>query len=263
VESGGGFAAWMLKGKRVGFTKLQKPKIGGSWGEYIVTDAMQCVALGNDVTFEQGACSFVNPLTAIGFLDKAQEYGAKAVIQTAAASQLGRMVIKLFKEAGISVINVVRKQEQVDLLKNEHGAEYVLNSSEENFDKDLYELSTKLSATVAFECVAGDMVGRVLQVLGRGGVLIQYGELSGQKMGGVNPVVMIFKHQRIEAFLLNNWLATKSLWTKWSAVNKTQTLVGGVTVQKSFGLHEVKEAIEFYQANMTNGKIFLKPSLTE
>ena len=51
------------------------------------------------------------------------------------------MIIKLFKANGITVVNVVRKQEQVDLLKNDHGAEYVLNSSDENFDKDLYELS--------------------------------------------------------------------------------------------------------------------------
>lgn len=72
------------------------------------------------------------------------------------------MVIKLFKEANIPLINVVRKQEQVDLLKNTYGAEYVLNSSEEDFDKELYELSVKLDAKVAYECIAGDMPARIL-----------------------------------------------------------------------------------------------------
>lgn len=104
------------------------------------------------------------------------------------------MIIKLFKANGITVVNVVRKQEQVELLKKDHGAEYVLNSSDENFDKDLYELSTKLGCSVGLECVAGDMPGRILQVLSRGGVLISYGQLSEKKIGPINPVVLIFKH---------------------------------------------------------------------
>ena len=59
---------------------------------------MQCVTLDDEASWEQGACSFVNPVTAIGLLDKCQEYKAAAVIQTGAASQLGRMMIKLFTE---------------------------------------------------------------------------------------------------------------------------------------------------------------------
>jgi len=72
------------------------------------------------------------------------------------------MVIQLFKEAKVPLINVVRKQEQVDLLKNDYGAEYVLNSSDANFDKDLYELSTKLSCKVAFDAIAGESTGQIL-----------------------------------------------------------------------------------------------------
>ena len=67
LESGGGIAAWMLTGKRVGFSV----GAGGSWGEYVVADAMKCVALAADASWEQGACSFVNPLTAIGFVETA------------------------------------------------------------------------------------------------------------------------------------------------------------------------------------------------
>ena len=104
--------------------------MGGSYAEYVVTSAMQCVTLDNDASWEQGACSFVNPLTAIGLLDKCKEYNAKAIIQTGAASQLGRMIIKLFRDNGITVVNVARRQEQVDMLKNVLGAEYVLNSSD-------------------------------------------------------------------------------------------------------------------------------------
>jgi NADPH2:quinone reductase len=76
--------AWYLKGKRVGFSR-QSEKGGnytkhGAFGEYVVTNAWQCVTLDDSTTWEQGACSFVNPITAIGLLDKSIEYKAKAVI---------------------------------------------------------------------------------------------------------------------------------------------------------------------------------------
>ena len=74
-------------------------------------------------------------------------------------------MIQLMRENNIPLINVVRREEQVEFLKNECKAEYVLNSSDPKFDDDLYELSKKLDANVAMECVAGEMCGRVQQVL--------------------------------------------------------------------------------------------------
>jgi NADPH:quinone reductase len=65
-------------------------------------------------------------------------------------------------ENGIPMINIVRRQEQIELLKKENGAKYVLNSTDPNFDKDLYDLSVKLNCIVAIECVAGDTTGRVM-----------------------------------------------------------------------------------------------------
>ena len=100
-------------------------------------------------------------MSAVGLLDRCLHNKAKAVIQTGAAGQLGRMMIQLFKEQNIPLINVVRRQEQVDFLKKEHGAQYVLNSSDWNFDKELYKLSTELGCNVALECVAGDMTARI------------------------------------------------------------------------------------------------------
>jgi NADPH:quinone reductase len=88
------------------------------------------------------------------------------------------MIIGLFKKNGIPLINVVRRDEQIELLKKDYGADYVLNSESPTFDEDLYELSKKLQANVALECVAGAMTGRVLQVLSVGGICICYGQLS-------------------------------------------------------------------------------------
>jgi len=71
------------------------------------------------------------------------------------------MISRLCKERGITVVNVVRRQEQVDSLKAD-GAEHVLDSSTPTFDKDLYELSEKLECMVGFDCIAGNMPGRIL-----------------------------------------------------------------------------------------------------
>ena len=136
VENGGGFFGWRLVGKRVSVTKCQEAhgvfSIGGAYQQYMVTTALQCITLPDDVSFEQGSMHCVNPLTAIGLLDKAKEYGAQAVIQTAAASQLGRMVNVLAREQNMPLINIVRKEEQVKILKD-MGAEHVLNSNDEGF----------------------------------------------------------------------------------------------------------------------------------
>lgn len=197
VETGDGDEK-ALQGKRVGFSKMAEPeqghhKTGGAWSEFVLTTADKCIELDDNTSWEQGSCCFVNPMTAVGLMDKVNEYGGKSIIQTAAASQLGRMISRLCKERGITVVNVVRRQEQVEALKAD-GAEHVLDSSTATFDKDLYELSVKLECLVGLDCVAGNMPGRILQVLGRGGALITYGQLSLQKINPINPVVFIFKH---------------------------------------------------------------------
>ena len=149
------------------------------------------------------------------------------------------------------------------MLKTEYGADYVLNSESETFDKDLYELSKKLNCNVALECVSGELTGRIMQVLAVGGTCILYGQLSEQKVGPINPIILIFKHQTLESFLLPYWIAEQSLRGKINMIRSSKRLVNDITVAKSFGFHQIEEAIEYYKKNMTGGKVFLKPSLTE
>jgi len=87
-------------------------------------------------------------------------------------------MIKLFKEHKIPCINIVRREEQIKLLKEEFGCEHVLNSKAEGFEQTLNELAEKMGANVALDAVAGDMTGIVTRALGRNGVCIVYGLLS-------------------------------------------------------------------------------------
>ena len=98
IKAGAGMLADWLVGKRVAFNKQFEVgvyKWGGSMAEYIVTDVRSIIPIGDDISFEQAASLFVNPLTAIGMVDRLKELRSRATIVTAGASQIGRMIIKL------------------------------------------------------------------------------------------------------------------------------------------------------------------------
>lgn len=109
----------------------------GCYEQYAIADGMSVNPVDKSIPMDVASMSFVNPLTALGLFEAISIYNGKAAIQTGAAGQLGRMLCYLCTEANIPLINVVRKQEQVDLLKNEYKQKYVLNSSTETFYDDL------------------------------------------------------------------------------------------------------------------------------
>jgi NADPH:quinone reductase len=157
----------LLKGRRVACVTADPKVAGGMWAEYVVTPAQFCIPLRKDVDLEQGAALLINPMTAWGLMHEARRGRHLAVVQTAAASALGRMIVKLGNRLSIPVINVVRRAEQVGLLRG-LGAKYVLNSSEPEFDKRLRELCHELGASIGFDAVAGEMSALVLRAQPRG-----------------------------------------------------------------------------------------------
>ena len=219
---------WRLVGKRVAVSKCEEPNkrmsIGGTFQQYMVTGALQCITLPDDVSFEQGSMHCVNPLTAIGLIDRAKQYKAQAVIQTAAASQLGKMIITLAREERIPLINIVRREEQAQTLK-ELGCEYVLNSSDADFLEKLAELAKKLRATVCYEAIAGAFTGQLMSKMPSGSTCILYGALSEQPVAEIEPLLLIGRNQRLEGFMLPDWLAEKSLWQKLGVINKCTKMI--------------------------------------
>jgi NADPH:quinone reductase len=193
-----------LLGKRVGFFKQKEPTytIGGSFAEYAVTDITSIIPLRDETTLEQGVALFVNPLSALCLIDRVKVLKSDCVIITAAASQLGRMLIKLAAKEGIKTINIVRRPEQAEFLRNELKAEYVVDSSAPDYKERLTELSQTLKPTTALECISGNTVGEILGYLGFNSTLILYGLLSEQPAGGINPLRFLGFNQTIESFML-------------------------------------------------------------
>jgi len=150
-------------GKRVAC--LWNGKGDGVWAEYVVTTTKGgALPLDESVSLEQGAMSAINPMTASAFLEIAKKGRHKAIVLTAAASALGQMVNRLGRSEGVQIINVVRREAQVELLKRQ-GATVVLNSSESNFDQQLHDACHRYEARLAFDAVAGPLTGQLLQAL--------------------------------------------------------------------------------------------------
>ncbi len=203
VTAGKGILPKLWLGKNVACAA--SPKYNGCWAEYMVTTAASCVPLSKEISMEQGAMMFVNPMTALAFFDVYKNLpnpGKKkrGIINTAAASALGRMVIKLGKTQGIPVISVVRRKEQVDILKAE-GAENILNSSDADFEKSLKELAHKINATVIFDCVGGKMVQQLIDATPNESHLFIYGRLSSEPCE-IQPGNLIFSESKIQGFWL-------------------------------------------------------------
>ncbi len=159
VKAGASEIAQELMGKTVAI-------LGGSmYSQYRCIKAKQCLLMHEGVTPGQGASCFVNPLTALGMVETMRLEGYTALVHTAAASNLGQMLNKICVKDGVDLVNIVRKQEHVDLLKG-IGAKYVCNSSEESFMEDLVEALVATGAMLAFDATGGGkLAGQILSAM--------------------------------------------------------------------------------------------------
>ena len=127
---------------------------GAMYGQYRAMPAKQCLVLPEGTTAVEGASCFVNPLTALGMVETMKLEGHKALIHTAAASNLGQMLVKICLADGVELINIVRREEQEELLRG-LGAKHVCNSSKESFEADLVAAISETGATIAFDAIGG------------------------------------------------------------------------------------------------------------
>jgi NADPH:quinone reductase len=260
VEAGSGMMARFMKGRRVACAAADAKSKCGLWAEYVVTSAQFCVPLGKKVEMEHAATLLVNPLTAWALVDEARRGGHRAAVQTAAASALGRMVVRLGQKFSLPVVNVVRRAEQAELLRS-MGAEHVLNSSDAGFDDELRRVCHKLGATIAFEAVAGEMSGRVLRAQPQGARMLVYGGLSLRAVE-IDPGSLIFERKHLEGFWLSAWLRGNNLLSQLRIANQVQKLLAGelkTEIRARLPLERAGEGLAQYAANMTAGKVLLVP----
>ena len=135
---------------------------GGMYAQYRVVRAADCMVLPEGATPAQGASAFVNPMTALSMIETMRREGHTALVHTAAASNLGQMLVRICLSDGIPLINIVRSPAQVELLRS-LGATHVLDSTTPSFRADLTEALSATGATLGFDAISGGpLAGQIL-----------------------------------------------------------------------------------------------------
>ncbi|WP_370235385.1 MULTISPECIES: zinc-binding dehydrogenase [Henriciella] len=159
VAAGSSDAAQALMGKLV-------TGLGGEfYGEYRMLNVAQVMELPEGATARDGASCFVNPLTALSFPETMRMEGHKGLVHTAAASNLGQMLNKICIADGVPLVNIVRKPEQEQILRD-IGAKYIVNSSSDSFMQDLIAALAETKATLGFDAIGGGpLTGQILTAM--------------------------------------------------------------------------------------------------
>ena len=228
VDAGSSAEAQAMLGKTVCVST------GTQHGQYSCAHISACMVMPEGITPEQAAAAFVNPLTALGFVETMRMEGHKALVNTAAASNLGMMLHRICQADGIDLVNIVRRAEQEQLLR-ELGAKYVVNSSADSFADDLRDALAETGATIAFDAIGGGELGY--------DILSSMEQIAAQKMDfynhyGSNVVKQLYVYGRLDLSPLS---IKPGLGFRWS--------VGG-WIMFSFLANAGREVVERLKARV-------------
>jgi NADPH:quinone reductase-like Zn-dependent oxidoreductase len=191
---------------------------GNAFSQYAIADATMCLPLG-DHSSEEGASSFVNPMTALGFVENAKIDGQTAIIHTAGASNLGQMLLKICQEDDIALVNIVRKADHVELLKG-LGSTHVVNSSDDDFMKQLRAAIDETDAYYGFDPIGG---GNAVDTVFKAMEQVAVSKMSEYSRYGSNQQKRMFIYGRLDmgptiltpaygfGWTLSGWLLTPFL----------------------------------------------------
>jgi NADPH:quinone reductase-like Zn-dependent oxidoreductase len=213
VAAGSSPTAQALLGKVVGIAG------GAMYTQYRAVDAAACLVLPDGATAADGASSFINPLTALGMVETMRSEGHSALVHTAAASNLGQMLVKICLADGVPLVNVVRKPDQERLLRS-LGAEYVCDSSSPSFASELTAALEATSATLAFDATGGGTLasqilnGMEAAAAQNAGAYSRYGSTVHKQVyiyGGLDTGPTVLTRNFGMAWGIGGWLLTPFL----------------------------------------------------
>ncbi len=256
VSAGKGIIPALRSGKYVACSPKGK---GGTWSEYMVTDATKCIPLNRNISLEIGSMLIVNPMTALALIDIAKKGKYNTIVNNAAASSLGLMLADLCKTHRINLINIVRNSKQQELL-TKHGAGIILNSSEKDFIRDFRKLSIEHKCRLIFDAVGGEQTGMLIRESPVNSRIILYANLSDDSFSADTRDILQFG-KVVEGFSLPLWLGEKSIIQLMRHTAKVKSFIASgnhLKVRSKFDITEVNEALKHYKANMTGGKLLLK-----
>jgi NADPH:quinone reductase-like Zn-dependent oxidoreductase len=257
VDAIGPGVAGIERGQRV-FSATGAP---GTWAECVIAPATGVIPLPDAISDQVGAQVLANPMTAWALLtDELSLSPGDWILQTAAASALGHLVIQLAKHRGIRTINVVRRREHVRLLQRA-GADAVICTADERLVERVGEITGGAGVRGAIDSVGGPGAAEVAACLGPGGTMLPIGLLSGAPLGPLDAAAMIFKGTTVRGYWLITWFQTRTpeqLQAAFGAV--IELLAQGILappVEAEYDLANFRDAIEHAQRPGRSGKVLL------
>jgi NADPH:quinone reductase len=234
--------------------------VAGTWQEYLLAESTQLIPVPDSIPDQTAAQFIVNPLTAwIMTTEELQLQPNEWLLQTAAGSTLGRVVLQLAALRGFKTINVVRRREQVEELKA-LGADEVICTADEDLVERVKEITGRQGLTKAIDAVGGETGGAVVRALGRGGVMLVYGLLSMEPMP-VDSGRMIFTSMTIRGFWLGEWFRTAAPERQQAATAELLRLMATneivPPVEAEYPLTDILAAVAHAERPGRSGKVLL------
>ena len=234
--------------------------VAGTWQEFIVAPAAQLIPVPDSVSDQTAAQFVVNPLTAwIMTVEELSLQPGEWLLQTAAGSTLGRVVLQIARQRGFKTINVVRRREQCEELKA-LGADEVICTDDEDIPERVREITGREGLKKAIDAVGGETGAAVANALGRGGVMLVYGLLSGRPLP-LDGGRMIFTSSTLRGFWLGDWMRSAPPERQQATVAEmlramaTREVVP--PVEAEYPLAEVLAAVEHSERPGRSGKVLL------
>ena len=258
-EVGPGLPARLLnlKGKRV----VAINSAGGNWAEKAVIPWQQARPVPDDIPDEQAACFFVNPATVLAMARHVLAVPkGDWLLQSAAGSTLGRMMIKLGRHDGFKTLNVVRRREAIDELKK-LGGDAVISSADGPIEEQVQRITGGVGARYAVDPVGGEMGTGLFRSLAPGGRVLLYGTLSGQPIT-VEPRLVISGRRSVEGFWLGHWMLERSIPASLLLFREIASLIRQGVLDSEIGtvypLAKIKDAAHEAGIVGRQGKVLIR-----
>jgi NADPH:quinone reductase-like Zn-dependent oxidoreductase len=256
-KAGPGLLGRLRQGRRVAVLNGK----GGNWQEHVIIPARQAVPLPNAIPDEQAASFFVNPASALIMTRILLRIPPGAwLMQTAAGSALGRMVIRLGKRYRFRTINIVRRPEQAEELRR-LGADATICTATESIEERVLALTEGKGAAFALDAVGGAAGSAMVSSLRRNGRMLVYGTLAEEPLS-IHPRVLMVGRKRIEGFWLSEWTQSKGPLTMLrlfrQIVRHMRAGILTADVGATFALADYRQALHEAARPGHPGKILLR-----
>lgn len=234
--------------------------VQGTWQEYILAAPAQLIPVPDAISDRTAAQFVVNPLTAwIMTIEELSLKPGEWLLQTAAGSTLGRVVLQIAALRGFKTINVVRRRDQAEELKS-LGADEVIATDDEDIVERVKEITGKTGLTKAIDAVGGETGAAAMRSLGRGGVMLVYGLLSGEPIA-VDGGRMIFTTTTLRGFWLGEWLRSAAPERQQAVTSEMLRSMASneivPPVEAEYPLADVLSAVAHAERPGRSGKVLL------